>query len=124
MPLKDPQKRKEYHKEYLRRKYNEDPIYRAKHRARTVKNDKKYRLRAIEVVAEFRKNGCSLCSEKEACCLSSHHLDPSTKEFMIGDMISRRMTPAKISKELEKCICVCENCHRKIHAGKIILPQP
>jgi predicted HNH restriction endonuclease len=24
-------------------------------------------------------------------------------------------------KEIEKCVCVCANCHRKIHAGIINL---
>lgn len=124
MPLKDPQKRKEYHKEYLRKKYKEDPEYRAKHRARTSKNDNRYREKARDIIADFRKNGCSLCDEKEPCCMSSHHLDPSIKDFSIGAAPSQKISPAKIKKELEKCICVCENCHRKIHAGKIILPQP
>lgn len=65
------------------------------------------------------QRGCKFCSECEPCCLDFHHLDPTVKEFNLG-----RTTNVSIKKrdeELAKCIVVCSNCHRKIHAGKIKL---
>jgi hypothetical protein len=117
MPHKDPEERKKYHREYLRRKYTEDASYRAKHRSRTRKNDSKYKAQRDMLIAEFRQHGCLLCPEKEPVCLSAHHLNPEEKDFSISSALTNKLSAVKIAKELKKCICVCENCHRKIHAG-------
>lgn len=47
-----------------------------------------------------------------------HHLDPNQKDFGIGSKGYTRSFD-KVKKELDKCICVCANCHREIHAGLI-----
>jgi hypothetical protein len=57
------------------------------------------------------------------CCLSAHHIDPTEKDFALGAAASSKVGVDKIRAELAKCICICENCHRKVHAGLItILP--
>ena len=117
MPLKDPEKRRAYHREYVRKKIKEDPIYRAKHYARTKRNNKKYKERAKKVVRDWKEQGCLLCVEKELCCLVAHHKDPATKLFAIGDALTKNKSAKTIAKELEKCACLCSNCHRKVHAG-------
>ena len=119
MPLKDKVKRREYHRLYLNRRYAEDLEYRTKHRARTDRNDEKYNQERKLILFEFRENGCFFCDEKDQCCLSAHHLDPKVKDFGIGTAIGNKISPKKLLAELQKCICVCENCHRKIHAGKL-----
>jgi predicted HNH restriction endonuclease len=43
------------------------------------------------------------------------------KEFTLAKAASNKMAVAAVLEELEKCICVCENCHRKIHGGLITL---
>jgi predicted HNH restriction endonuclease len=45
--------------------------------------------------------------------LEFHHLDPSEKET--GSEI-RNLSWARLRLELDKCILVCANCHREIHA--------
>ncbi len=63
------------------------------------------------------------CGEMESCALVAHHVDPATKAFSIGDSNSnRQMSPKKVATELEKCVCLCANWHRKLHAGIISLP--
>ena len=42
-----------------------------------------------------------------------HHLDPSEKEFSLGQIGCRSFD--KIKVELDKCILLCANCHRKEH---------
>jgi predicted HNH restriction endonuclease len=48
--------------------------------------------------------------------LDFHHRDPKQKSFGLS---VRGLTRSweKIQKELDKCILVCANCHREIHAG-------
>lgn len=48
-----------------------------------------------------------------------HHVDPSVKDFGIGEKIKSWTT---IVAEAAKCVMVCSHCHRKIHAG--LLPVP
>ena len=42
-----------------------------------------------------------------------HHEDPSLKEFTIGGK-SRSFESVKL--ELDKCLLLCSNCHRTVHA--------
>ncbi len=121
MPLKDADAKRAYHRDYMRRKFAEDPEFKTKHLRRIRRNNEKYREQSLSLIQAFKENGCCLCSEKEVCCLSAHHLEDAKKDFAIGDALHLRRSPARVKAELEKCICVCENCHRKIHAGKIVL---
>ncbi len=58
--------------------------------------------------------GCGVCGENSHVgVLDFHHLDPNEKEFGIGGMIS--MSRDRIIAEIQKCIVLCANCHRKIH---------
>lgn len=61
--------------------------------------------------------GCCLCGEKEAAVLDFHHVNPSEKEKAIGHMIAKGIGP--LETELSKCVVVCANCHRKVHAGLV-----
>lgn len=52
-----------------------------------------------------------------------HHLDPTSKEFAIsGDGIPRRWE--RIAAELAKCVMLCANCHREVHAGVRTIEKP
>lgn len=61
---------------------------------------------------------CCFCNEKDSCCLDFHHVNPQDKEFAVSDM-ARGYGIDALKKEISKCIVVCANCHRKIHADKI-----
>lgn len=63
---------------------------------------------------------CVVCNEDESACLDFHHKDPSKKDRDINQLLGRYGWE-KILKEIEKCVCVCSNCHRKIHAKVITL---
>ena len=47
-------------------------------------------------------------------CLDFHHIDPSKKEGNIAKIITSISRKFLLS-ELEKCIVLCTNCHRKVH---------
>lgn len=63
------------------------------------------------------KKPCVVCGEDDPVCIDFHHRNPKDKKYAISCMYS--LNEEKIRKEIEKCVCVCSNCHRKIHAGKI-----
>lgn len=59
--------------------------------------------------------GCSICGESHFACLSFHHIDPNDKKLEVNGLISRGYSWKVILREIEKCIILCENCHRKEH---------
>jgi len=54
--------------------------------------------------------------------LDFHHIDPKEKEFGLS---VKRLTRSweKMKKELDKCVLICANCHREVHAGITQLPK-
>ena len=66
---------------------------------------------------EYKGLKCECCGYSKCIeALDFHHLDPKQKDFNISDsnLTSNWET---IKKELDKCILICSNCHREIHAG-------
>ena len=66
---------------------------------------------------------CCICGyNKCQDAFDLHHLDPTIKSFTIsGFRIKNRR---KIYDEAKKCVMLCANCHRELHANltKIITP--
>ena len=59
---------------------------------------------------------CKCCNQEfHQCVMEFHHLDPNEKEAQVNTLGSYD----KCLKEAEKCILVCSNCHRLIHAGEV-----
>ena len=58
---------------------------------------------------------CSRYPEDHPACLEFHHLDPGMKEFKISGKVSQGMDPARIRREMQKCLVLCANCHAKEH---------
>ena len=88
----------------------------------------KYRvakLRRKNMILEWRQwkqqQGCMCCSETEAVCLELHHLDPTEKEENLSDIVRRGWSWERVMKEAAKCVVLCANCHRKVHADIINL---
>ena len=67
------------------------------------------------------KTPCIICGESEPYCIDFHHINPDDKKFTIG--ASRGLSESRIKQEIAKCVCLCSNCHRKVHAGKINLEE-
>lgn len=73
------------------------------------------RLKARAVA--YMGHACAGCGRTgHQAIFEFHHRDPATKEFGItSDGIPRRWQ--KIVAELAKCVMLCANCHREVHAG-------
>lgn len=78
------------------------------------RNAQRYREIKQQCVA-YKGGACLVCGVcDDIRILDFHHLDVSKKEFSISK--TTRSFDAK-KKELDKCILVCANHHREIHAG-------
>ena len=65
---------------------------------------------------EYLGKKCFICGyDKYLGALDFHHIDPTQKKFNISKLKTYSWNVLKI--ELNKCICVCRNCHAEIHFG-------
>jgi hypothetical protein len=64
---------------------------------------------------------CIVCQEATPECLSWHHLDPKEKDDGVPQLLNSFRSKERILKEMDKCVVLCENCHRKVHSGRIVL---
>ena len=83
-----------------------------------VKAQKDERTRQFRIYKESLK--CSHCGESEAVCLEFHHLDPTKKEGTIANNV-KSWSLERLQREIEKCIVLCANCHRKEHKRLALL---
>lgn len=94
------------------------------------KTENKYRCKECRkdaVIDKRRKNKIQLVNYKGGKCeicgydkcidaLEFHHINEETKSFEISNGNIRSLKDLK--KEADKCILVCSNCHKEIHAKK------
>lgn len=77
----------------------------------------KRRRKIRQMLVEYKGGKCQLCGYHECIdALDLHHKDASTKDFGISN---RGLTRSweKNRAEADKCVLLCANCHREIHAG-------
>lgn len=116
MPLKDPVKKAEYQKEYWKKWYNKN---KNEFKKQVAQANKKQRKEINEWIQEYKSHcKCLLCPESESICLDFHHYNGEDKKFTISRH-GQYMNNISVILELEKCFCLCSNCHRKVTIGKI-----
>jgi len=81
------------------------------------------RKKLKQMAINYKGNKCAICGY-DTCidALEFHHLDSEKKKFGLS---TRGLTRSwdEIKKELDKCILVCANCHRELHAKQLQLPK-
>lgn len=107
--LQNTEKLRQYRREwYARNKIGE--------RNKQVEKNRIRRQSTKSWLKDIKSNlKCSRCPENHPACLQFHHIDPSTKEFSIGDKEVKDFSKEKILKEIQKCLVLCANCHMKEH---------
>ena len=74
-----------------------------------ILNKQKYKLKMVR----YKGGKCEKCGYKDnIAALEFHHLDPSKKKFNLSET---RHSWEETKLELDKCICLCSNCHKEIH---------
>lgn len=98
---------KECNKNNLKQHYQDNKTY------YSLKNKKNKGL--IRNYINSKKIKCNYCIETHIACLEFHHLNKKNKAINISEIQVRMWAIKKIDQELNKCIVICSNCHRKLH---------
>jgi len=78
---------------------------------------KQRRFEVKEQLVSSAGGTCSVCSGYfPPEVFDFHHLDPTKKETSVSVI---GWNKEKAQQEADKCIMVCANCHRMIHAGRL-----
>lgn len=99
-------------KEIDRNSYLSSESRRNSIRSRRNEN-KKYNSQLVNRYKKFC--GCYFCDEVEPVALDFHHLNPKEKDLNVSLAVSYSTKSLKL--EIRKCVVLCANCHRKVHAG-------
>ena len=91
----------------------------------TYKDRRTYLIQAVrkrrrtigEKAIDYKGGHCQICGYSRCSeALEFHHLESTGKDFGISDRGYTRSWK-RIIEELDKCILLCANCHREVHAG-------
>jgi hypothetical protein len=77
--------------------------------------DNKRYTRNLEIF-KYKGGECAHCKLREPDHLEIydyHHIDPSTKLYTVSNMMNGPMD--RLIAEVDKCLLLCSNCHRKEH---------
>ena len=82
----------------------------------------KRRKKIKQLLVEYKGGKCEICGySRSSAALELHHLDAKKKLFGIsGQGLTRAWY--RVKAEADKCIMICANCHRELHAGVVQLP--
>lgn len=102
----------------------------AKKDTRKYSDRKQYLIKAVQkrrkkirsMAVDYTGGQCENCGYGRCIdALEFHHTDPTKKDFSISEKGYTRSW-AVVTKGLDKCIMLCANCHREVHA-KVSSPQ-
>jgi 5-methylcytosine-specific restriction endonuclease McrA len=91
---------------------------------RRYSDRRQYLIRAVyarrkkvrRMAVEYKGGKCEICGYDRCMdALEFHHKDASSKDFGISEKGHSRSW-IKVMEELDKCIMICANCHRELHA--------
>ena len=116
---RNPEKVKEYNRrkaKLIRERYATDEEYREYVKANSKRNTPIRRNKRQEWWTEYRRTlSCSKCGEGHIATIDFHHPDSIKKKADIRILFDRGVSIKRIEREIEKCIVLCSNCHRKLH---------
>lgn len=98
--------------------------HKEKERARSLEKLNRKLAPLQGLINAAKANGCVACGELDIDCLDLHHRDAALKVSSLPRMIRMgKPTEAEVRDEIAKCVVLCANCHRKVHAGSLVLPE-
>ncbi len=114
MPYADLEKRRNHHREYMKKWY-------AKNKQKHIEYVTDCKKKKREWFEEIRNSlRCTECGETHIATLDFHHEYPEAKETEVVMAVHLNWSKKRILAEIAKCIVLCSNCHRKLHWEKRI----
>ena len=111
MPFKDPERKRQYQKDYHAKWYDENK----------VKRRKQVQARKLVIRKWFqdykRTLSCEVCGISGADnpeMLDFDHRPDETKKMIVSKLVGDGYSKARILKEISKCDVLCANHHREI----------
>jgi len=102
---------------------NKDRRSYASRREYLINAVQKRRQRIRQMAIDYLGGRCSVCGYDRCIeALEFHHLNASEKDFGISSKGYTRSWEV-VKQELDKCVILCANCHREVHADMLQLPQ-
>lgn len=97
-----------------------DKVYYLRNKDKVRARAKKYHNMIKDYINAIKSHGCVICGERDVSCLDFHHLEDKTTEIskLIGNDNFQQ-----IKTEINKCVILCSNCHRKLHFYKLSLEE-
>lgn len=96
-------------------------LYKTADKTNIIARNKKNAIRQLECIHEYvanylKNHPCIKCGTNNILVLEFHHLNQSEKRLEVSIMIQQRWSIKTIAKEIDKCVVLCGNCHRRITA--------
>ena len=111
---------RECHKQYVAKHYKDNKSLYVK---RALQNTVRTYERNKKFLAELKsKFYCERCGENHPAVLDFHHRNSDEKEFTVANFGCKSIK--KLEVEIDKCIVLCSNCHRKLHWEERQLSSP
>lgn len=105
MPFKDPQRAREYQKEYQAR-WHQD------HRTERLAEVARRKSEVYWYIQDIKNTwACADCGVRHPAVLQFHHRNREEKVFNISDAARNKLSLDTLKKEISKCIVLCANCH-------------
>jgi hypothetical protein len=111
----------EYQKSYAKKnrsKYHErEKRWRVENKDRLLEIKRDHRRHNRAVLSRYKAmKGCYICGySRSSAALEFHHTNPDEKEMAPSQLSGYSMK--RIKSEISKCVILCANCHREVHAG-------
>lgn len=92
--------------------------------SRVSEHVKNWRKKSKERIVECMGGACQICGyDRHPNALEFHHLNPSEKEMSLASLRASPKSIDVVIEELKKCIMLCSNCHKEVHAGVTQIPE-
>lgn len=108
MGYKDKEKQRQYQKEWHAKN-------------KRGKSEQTSWLKRKEMIKNAKDKPCHICNVKyDSVAMDLHHIDPNIKDSGITKL-AKSASYAKLQEEIDKCVVLCANCHRLLHADLVDL---
>lgn len=78
--------------------------------------------RRVKLATELRSTGCVICGVNDTEVIDFHHIDKKSEQGLSKIMYGA-YSEDRFLWELAKCVPLCANDHRRVHAGRINLDR-